>query len=303
MKILHLNQTAGIPQIISKYVEKLGITSKVLARKNPNSAKFGFGTIYPTKYVSKGPKCLIIKAAIKIEGNRATIIHIHGSNDLLRITRAMFPEKPIIITYHGGDIRNTWDIKKKFWSKSNIIIVATKDLLKGSPDQAIFTPNPIDTEHWKRKKQFTPGTSLFCHCDNLGGGYTHSKSLEIAKKHSKKQAFNLTIQNRTTDLITYEKYPRFVENFEYLYDIKEFWKTKQIIEESSTLGLQALALGLKVFCVREGKLIKQTEFPKEHDPNRIAKIWKIIYEELLENEKSIHLWSSQKWNNIINETA
>ena len=102
MKVLHINDQAGVSCILAKYQRMNAIESKVLSSNMID--KFGILKFYKDYVDIVEPahfadKCLS-------EAKNADIIHIH-SNEVLVFTirKAFGNSKKIILHYHGTDIR------------------------------------------------------------------------------------------------------------------------------------------------------------------------------------------------------
>ena len=102
MKILHINDKAGVACILVKYQRLSGIESKVLSSNTID--KFGILKFYKD-YVDIVDPVNFVEYCIS-EAKNADIIHIHSGEQLVIKMRKTFGNsKKIILHYHGTDIR------------------------------------------------------------------------------------------------------------------------------------------------------------------------------------------------------
>ena len=85
--------------------------------------------------------------------------------------------------------------------------------------------------------------------------------------------------DRTTHVINYAQFPRFLELFEYYIDVHQHFATGEIVYGLLNLiSLQNLALGGKVID-SNGKI--HTKLPKDYYPDTACEKYYKLYEELL----------------------
>ncbi|OYT56918.1 MAG: hypothetical protein B6U76_02415 [Desulfurococcales archaeon ex4484_217_2] len=266
MRVLHIWNTAGVASILAKYQRKLlGWDTWVIMRKKYD--KYGV-TTYGALYNCDTISFYIIAMAL---ASKYDIIHVHSLDRIVLVIKKVYKKKPVILHYHGSDIRGLWDKKKRYWSKADKIIVATEDLLKDAPPNATFLPNPVDTEIFKpmpklRRKKW----ALFIYSSEK----KHRVSLSWAKEIAKSLKLKLYILNRETKPIPYKAMPHILNRFEYFID-------HRYVEALSKTALEALACGLKV--IRWDKKILNT-LPHVHYPQRIIKELTNIYYEASSRE-------------------
>ena len=193
------------------------------------------------------------------------IIHVHAVDRIVPMLKRIY-NRPILLTYHGTDIRGRWEEKEKYWKKADFVSVATPDLLEGAPPEAQYIVNPVDIEHFKRINNFIPDSVLFVSQNGL------EWLLDIVRAETRKRDLRLTVQNRSMCIIPYSAYPRFLELYEYYIDIKECFG--KINPAMSLTAFQFLALGGKVIYL--GK--EYEGLPEIYNPDRIAKLWIDIYD-------------------------
>jgi hypothetical protein len=271
MKILHVWFTAGIPMIISKYQRKSGHKSNVILREKLDTMQFN-QYYKELSILTKGYKRFVLSTIL--QARKYEVIHIHGfAYPLVRYLRWFYKKKKIVLTFHGTEVRGKWAQRKKIMGKADLVTVATEDLLEGAPEGVIYVKNPVDMELFGRKNKYHEKTALFIYC---GEKPEQDLSLEVARKEAEKRGLQLAVQYRSEWSIPNKLFPRFLELFEYLIDVKQNKYTGEIINSSSATCLQMLALGGKV--IYGGEEIEQ--FPEEHDPSKIAQKWVKLYEQI-----------------------
>jgi len=176
--------------------------------------------------------------------------------------KTIYPWKKIVLHYHGTDIRGRWKEKRKYWSRADLIIVSTQDLLEGAPENAHYLPNPVDTELFKPIPELRrPGTALYM----TSSEPKHQASQEWARRVAEKLILKLHIIDREKIMIPHRKLPLLLNRYEYFIDHR--W-----VPALSKTALEALACGLKV--VRWDEKIIQS-LP-EHVVKELTKLYLTI---------------------------
>ncbi|MEM2570083.1 MAG: hypothetical protein QXT67_09145 [Candidatus Bathyarchaeia archaeon] len=257
MRILHIWNTAGVASVIAKFMDRLFGTKSLVVHRRAFDP-FGvttYGELWDCGAKTFALKCLIL-------ARKFDIIHIHSIDKLIPYLKFLYPNKPIILHYHGSDIRGKWLMKRKYWDKADAILYSTPDLINDeTPKKAIYIPNPVDTDLFYplyiNKRKIRSAMAFNYHLDT-------NKAVYYAKKYG----LSLDILERS---IPYENMPNKLNEYEYYVDQTE-------IPSLSKTALEALACGLKV--IRwDGEIIEG--LPEEHKPENVAqKIWE-IYREML----------------------
>jgi len=259
MKILHIWNTAGVGSIIAKYMDKtFGTESWVIMRKRFD--KFGF-TTYGECWDCRG-KIFTLKSLLK--ARKYDLIHVHAFDRIVPLLKLLYPKKPVVLHYHGTDIRGKAEERKRYYRKADFIIVSTPDLLETLPD-ATYIPNPVDTELFYPRNIYEPKTSF----------HISYRADELAKKYAKQYNLKLYIHDRETAPIPHIKFPDVLSKYEYYIDVKRFIDGK-IATALSKTALEALACGLKV--INWNGEIVHPPLPQQHLPeevcSRVFKIYK-----------------------------
>lgn len=274
MKILHIWNTAGVPQTIAKIQREIGLEADLIVRDGYDAFNF-LDLIDPSIKLTivKGPAKLF-KMKVLLLAWKYDILHIHAVDEIVPLIRKIYPRKKIVLTYHGRDIRDRWDEKKNRYSKADIITVATPDLMNGAPKNVLFVGNTVDMFHWIRKNGYFPKSAIYVNSEK--GDYM-ATSLIKARKVAKNIGIDFLHVLRREDFIPYAYFPRFLELFEFFIDIKNKEGTDEIVQARGMTALQALSLGLKVI---DNNNVITFQLPPEHSPITIRETWSKIYGEL-----------------------
>lgn len=264
LKVLHIWNTAGVGSILAKYQRKiLGWNTFLITRKKYDF--YGFTTFGKTSMLPS--KLFAVKVLSIIP--KADIVHIHSLHRLVPIIRRIYPKKPIVLHYHGSEIRGKWKSKEMYWIYADAVLVSTPDLLAGAPRHVIYLPNPVDTELFRPMPEYriSENIGIFIHRGYTDYDEAIRKTAEIAKKIKIK----VFIHDSLNKPIPYLLMPKFLNKFNYFID--RWW-----INSLSKTALEALACGLKV--IRwDGKVIQG--LPQEHKPEYVVRKLARIYYEVL----------------------
>jgi len=260
MKILHIWNTAGVASTLAKYQTRFGYEAAVIYRNYDRYFTYQF----PGNSWECSAKKFVLKALL--HARKYDIIHVHSLDKICPFLKRAYPRKKVVLTYHGSDIRNRYEERKKYFTKADLVSVITPDLVYD--DSFVYLPLPIDLETFQRMNGNHASTAFF-----LWHNYSQ-KALDLVKKETQKRSLQLTIFDYSKDIVPYAVFPRILELFEYYYDVKELFG--RINPAMSLTGLQALSLGCKVFYLNR----YYTDFPVEHDPFLVAEKALQLYEEV-----------------------
>lgn len=228
MRILHIWNTAGVASILAKFMDRLYNTrSLVITRKLFDP--FGVTTYGETWNCG----ALLFKVKTLIKARRFDIIHVHAVDRIVPRLKALY-KKPIILHYHGSDIRGKWRERKKYWKFADIILVSTEDLLENAPPDVIYLPNPVDIDIFFKFSRYRRDRSALYIVKHQEG-----ESVEWAEETARTYNLNLYIHDRVLQPIPYLKLPIVLNLFEYYID-------HNYIRSLSKTALEALACGCRV---------------------------------------------------------
>lgn len=304
MRILHIEDAAGVGFILAKYQQRQGHESKVI--KYIDHDKYGIVNFYRDY-------CLSVKAeefakACAREAEAADIIHIHSVITTLFMLRKKFGRsKKIILHYHGTDIRRAFGYKEqglKLLSSirmSNLlnsfpnlrkavsgiadfavstkqahflaqrladsVLVSTPDLLEMVPN-AIYLPNPVDTDHF-RPVSFSidrqkDALIMVTEAIDIRPGLDHCRNHNIS--------LEIEVYDRTKSPIMYSQMPDFLRSYKVYVDIR--YVNQRILANLSKTALESLASGLTVL---DYQLKSIQKLPDEHLPVNVVSQLEHLY--------------------------
>jgi len=195
------------------------------------------------------------------------IIHVHYHSIFILFLKKLY-KKPVIMHFHGSDVRENWGARLERIKKADCVMVSTPDLLMGSPQGTSWIPNPVDILKFKPVSRNPPKNSA------LTFSYgADEEALYIAENLG-------LILDIIKDRIPHEKVPELMCKYEFYIDVKRV--LGRLLYPGDTLskaGLEALAMGLKVV----SKDMRVSEgLPEIHRPENVADRLYKIYEELME---------------------
>lgn len=267
LKVLHVCNIAAVPQTLAKYQRKFGYEADLIEREvfgMPGVTNVFPDAVYVT---SNSPKVFAFKTLMM--ARKYDIIHVHSFDKIIPYLKKIYRRKKVVLTYHGSDIRERWNIKQKYYQKADIVTVSTPDLKENAPEGVIYVPNIVDEDHFKRVNPYIPGTVIHI---NVGQG--HEQALESAIETAKKRDLHLTVIDKSKYYFPYDIFPRFFELFEYYDEVKVNIKRNEgWLYFLSLTALQMLFLGGKVIFYGEDV----TKFPKKHDAHIVTEKWIELY--------------------------
>jgi hypothetical protein len=297
MRILHVWDQAGVAFVLAKYQSLQGQDSKAIMVREYD--KYGIGRFY-NEYVIDVTLEEFVQRSLE-EAHSADIVHIHSRSDMVvRLRNEFGNSKKIILQYHGTDIRgikkqklphrsklsdlavrgifayrrvrDTILFKKKIHSQAqrltDAVIVSTPDLIP-LVSNAIYLPNPIDTDHFTPDKIFSkPESARALTMD------TEAIDIRLALNYCKQYNVNpqIDVYNRIKDPIMYKDMPAFLKKYGLYVDVR--FVDGKILENLSKTALEALACGLDVL---DYKLNRRHGLPDEYAPKNVTSRLETIY--------------------------
>lgn len=290
MRILHVNDNAGVAGLMATYQRRLGHTVEVVARDGYDGFKqkeyYGVRIIGPTRrrfkdfgilqkplrLLNRTLSCAVFYGWIAVNRYRFDVIHIHSQY----LVSFVLPFKKKIVEFHGDDIRGSpskrWLIDRIITSlylhvfRGRVFLVSTPDMVNDLP-HATWLPNPVDTGLFFKNGFDGSGRAVYFHNWYESG------------VHAARYAAYLGLELAVVDRVKlchlfYKDMPRYLSGFEVMIDRKE-------IHSLSKTALEALACGLKVVDW-QGQTLEG--LPTCHDPEFVAKKSVEIYEGLMKND-------------------
>lgn len=267
MRILHIWDQAGVACIFAKYQRKLGHDVLVLKRA-------GYDPFQIFKFYGESLLDLDGKSFLNQVINKARdydIIHVHSIAKIIPELRKKYPNKTIILHYHGSDARGATksDVQLKGEELSDAIIGSTQDLEPYVGRKMLHVPNPVDTEHFKPSPTVV-GESV----DAFTFKTTDSdmnKILVLLKESGIE--LSLKIIDRQSEPIPYSEMPRLISQFRTYVDLK--YVRGNLLHAPSKTGLECLACGLRVL---NYNMQYADGLPEVHRPEHCARRVLAIYD-------------------------
>lgn len=235
---------AGVGEILSHYLTKLGHSSIVLQLKQYDP--FGYDYYGKTLYFESVNR--LMDAANSMKGNADAVI-IHDFDQFL----PLFEDKKAFMFYHGTFLRT----KPKNIDKPNVF-VSTEDLLAKAPNATVCRV-PCDTELFKSFGKKRKGWVAI----------NRAYQRDIVEEQIRRKYPNVTYIERNKDtIIPYSEMPQMLNKYENYVDMKYTYdKYPIIVNALSATGVQALASGCKVW--NYDGLVPITELDK-YDPLKLT---------------------------------
>lgn len=249
--------------MIAKFTDRGDETeSKVITRQAADRVGL---TTYGTAY-EEGAASFFLRA-IRMS-RQADLVHVHSLDRVVPWVKRL-QGRPVVMHYHGTDIEGRWGEKRSRWSKADFIGVSTPNLLEGAPAGAVYVPNPIDTEVFRK----------------IGGPRAPDSAVSFrygmdaeAEAAAKRLGLRLDWLERWS--VKHEDMPSVLSRYAYYIDMRK--PPGHVVARSlGKAALEALACGCSVVDwtgnVTNG-------LPPEHDPYAVASRWGEIYRGLLKKQ-------------------
>ncbi len=150
MRILHVENVAGVGSALSRAQRGLGHESDVLITW-PN--RFEFEVDHEHVYQGKGMRLPSEMVKVLRTCRSYDVLHVHGGLTRKRIDillSRMTTKQILVGHYHGSETRQGYGLHYRRFI--DLGVVATPDLLRWLPD-IDYVPNPVDTA--RKQTQFT----------------------------------------------------------------------------------------------------------------------------------------------------
>lgn len=257
MKILHIWNTAGVGSLLAYFMDKLfGTKSWVVMRKKLDP--FGLTTFGESWEC--GGKIFTLKALWMAKNYE--LIHVHSFDRIIPFLKMIYPKKPVILHYHGSDIRDKWN-QKKYWKKADKVLISTPDLLDGAPEEAILLSNPVNIEKFKSLTDRSDNSAIYIIKNQI------KENLEWPSLMAHKHGLKISFRDRIKNPIPHSELPMLLNQYTYFID-------RDYVKSLSKTALEALACGCKVVNFK-GEIV--TKLPRKHNPEVVTKRLAEIYNE------------------------
>lgn len=285
INVLHIDNTGFVAETIKRYYEAQisNIKHDILVKMHNKYYDIAYAGI--SDYIRVNSDVELAKY-VRFNLMKYDIIHVHAYNSILPLLNSLTEHSDVRIIYtgHGSDIRlnNRLEIITKV---ADVITVATWDLLDYFRDgnhghQVIYVPNAVDFNKFKRLNPYVEGLTLFKTFDYGSLDNKYMKSRAFTHFSQVPEMLHLRHQERNRDFFSYQAYPRHLELFEYLIDIKYMKDQPRIPLPFSMTALQMLALGGTVIRDNSDGIVEAfTQTPIAHLPSEVMKTWRHIYED------------------------
>ena len=259
-KILHVWNTAGVASVIAKFSDRdFGTKSTVITRKGADRVGLTtYGTAYP-----EGPARFFARAVWM--GRSADLVHVHSLDRVVPWLKRLYA-KPVVMHYHGTDIEGRWREKEGRWRRADYIAVSTPNLLDGAPSDAVYVPNPVDTDLF-RPAQVEPSP-------NSAVSFRYGMDAE-AEAMAKMLGLDLAWLDRWS--VGHRQMPETLSRYAYYVDMRKP-PGHPTARSLGKAALEALACGCRAVDW-QGNVIEG--LPPEHDPRSVAARWNETYLGLL----------------------
>ena len=254
MKVLHLNNPAQVASNLVSAQRKLGIDANLAITGNKHlhdNYDYDLSSI-PTQYFS-GKFELGRKLYDLIKG--CDILHYHGQaislgyRDLLMWAGIM--KKPVILHYHGSEIRNK--SSSKFVDNFvEHIYVSTPDLLKSVPN-AEWLPNPINLKKIGYSDSVTNKNLVVLHAPSnrkIKNTKAVIDSIDILKNEG------IEIELNLAENVGHEKLMQMISQSNIVID----WVNPDF-GIYGVLSIESMAIGRPVICTLTESLYKEYDLP------------------------------------------
>ena len=240
---LHLWNTAGVPSILTKYGRRADSPQVVLYRREFDP--YNIGEHYNDIGLTGSARRWCMRAVYTIFYQRLKLILVQWRIQFFLVVAPR--SATVVFVVHDTKLRLCRIRNTKYFDK---MVVATPDLKKCA--EATYLSNPVDAD------LFSSG-----HTSN-GRGLYRLKSGQSRKDLMatlERMGFG-HVDWKLVPPTPYDRRPELLAKHEYLADLSMFDRSEKIAPACSTLGLQAMRMGLKVLCYDD---VMRDTLLKEHE--------------------------------------
>jgi len=229
MKVLYIWNTAGTHSPVATWLIDHGHDARIIMRSSFD--KYGATKLSKGAIMINSRRSFYWALIKHIIAFRPTHIHVNASITGLVLARFFAPVTPIILQYHGNEVRFRAKVHPEA-SLADKVIVSTPDLKRFGE----WVDRPIESIFYYRGGR-KKGTALMVYAS-----YFPDKRA-LAKSWSAKNDVELRIYDRDNEgWIPFEELPSILSKYEYYLDLKGISDP----ETCSKTALEAMACGCKV---------------------------------------------------------
>jgi len=197
MKVLMINNIAGVSSTLINELNKNNVETKLISTYDD----YGFYLMYP-EYTKNYKNIKLQWFNVLKECRKYDIIHINYTDNLIKHVKRYYPNKKVVMHYHGSDIRHRHLEKRDRWYKADLKLISTPDLRF---NDFLYLENPVDINHFNRKSNEKNNRALY-----LKRYFENNEGLELAKEICNNNGYVLTHLDLTKNKVLYPYMPKFL---------------------------------------------------------------------------------------------
>jgi hypothetical protein len=229
IKVLYLWNTAGTHSPVASWLLEHGHDARIIMHSAYD--KFGNTKISDGAVMVDSRRDFYLSAIKIILEFRPTHIHVNGNIPALVLARLLAPTTPIVLQYHGNEVRFRHKVHPEA-SLADKVIVSTPDLERFGE----WFDRPIESMFYYRGGRKKGSAIMFY------ASYFPDKR-SMAREWSKKHNVELRILDRDKEGgIPFEQLPAFLSRYEFFLDFKGIPDAKTC----SKMAIEAMACGCRV---------------------------------------------------------
>jgi glycosyltransferase involved in cell wall biosynthesis len=255
LKILHIWDQAGVACILAKHHRRMGHEVRILKRTGYDP--FGISQFYNEPLLDMDGKTFLKYAMREAAGY--DVVHVHTIHKVIPDLHKKYPDKKLILHYHGSEARDGQRnlMKAEAESKADVVLGSTEDL-RDFVDNIVYVPNPVDTEH------FSPSSRSNAKAFTIRSPRINTKWV-LDYLESNNIDLQVEVVDREANPIPYAQLPTFLDQYNTCVDLR--YIDGMLLKNISKTGLESLACGLTVLD-HELKYLKG--LPEKHKPDVVA---------------------------------
>jgi hypothetical protein len=257
LNVLHIWDQAGVACILAREHRKMGYDVTILKRAGYDP--FEIFKFYGELMLDMRGGAYL-KYVLK-EAKKYDLVHVHSLYRVVPDLKRKYPDKKIILEYHGSELRGKRDgdpTRKEAENKADAILVSTPDLLEFVRN-AKYIPNPVDTEHFKPDSTIANNRAFMFKRSIIDTDWV----FDYLKKNNIDT--DVEVVDRDSTPIAYKCVPSFLKQYGIYVDIR--YISGILLSGLSKTALESLSCGLRVL---NNELKYLQGLPEEHRPQVAA---------------------------------